>query len=1371
MAGVPYFDVFLSHNHDDKAAVEQIATRLVEEAALRPFLDKWHLVPGLEWQSELSESLERSSTVAVFFGPTGNGPWHHEEMQLALMKAVREKKEFRVIPVILPQADPTSIPPFLQLRTWVDFSEGIHSDVAFKRLVAGVLGRASDFEGIRIPDEPAPYRGLMPFKTEHARFFFGRDQDIGPTSSRPNLVDKLRAGRFVAVVGMSGSGKSSIVRAGLLPRLAQDVIAGSRRWKIITFSPADDPFRSLAHALVAHLPQPQRPRAAEELFIQLTSLTVGLRKTLENWLDVDCEALLFIDQFEEVFTHAPNRRSGTAVRQKYEDLITSFAHQFATEVLRPGGRLRGVITVRADFIEPCLQIPDLKALLQDRQLLLGELGKDTVALREVIQRPAQEVGAMLETGLTEVLLADMGRQSGALPLLEDTLLELWRTRRGPWLTHSSYKALGGLAGALERRADQVFLGLDQSQREIARRIFVKLTSIEEGADHTRRRVERESLYPAGCDRSEVDSLIRILASADARLVVAESDSLAIVHDTLIHNWPRLQQWLNENRELERVHRELERAANNWQRHDRAGKYLIPHGSPLFADIEQHAAALECRLTLLEVEFICGSQQQRDAETRRVRRTRQRSAGVAVFAVIVTALAVLAWWRAGISEQQRLEGVIVQSKAMGARAEALAEVSPENVNALKLGIEAVNVSLGNGLEAPVEAVRGMVLALNSVRRSLPFRLPEVSPGTRELSDYRQMRWRMAAEAPRAIGLSPAGDRLFVAVESGFGEWDLVSGKRLEWKETRVLAASEDLKALLFRDQKRVVLKRSHFDEHLIALDVDSVAAHHGTFSNAQDKVLVIENRLSSPEEFVVKVFDCSSGGLLSQLKGHTDYVHSARFSRDGTNVITASSDGTAVIWRVKDGTQVEILRHEGAVFFADFSPDGEKVVTTEVGNKAHFWRGGAKTATLSDHKQLIRWAAFSSDGERLVTASDDRSARVWNTQNGKSLSVLNGHRFEVVMAQFGRRGEIVTISTAERLARVWSTSADASRTSIQAHDGAVLDLAFSPSGDQLVSAGADGRAHVWSTKHATAIATLKPHDTKVVAAALSSEGSRILTRSEDGVVHLSNASDSALVKVLRQDTEVVIEARFSPDGAFVLTLSDDGTLRRWRAHAGQLLKTTRIESLLSDSLQFCDDGKHIIIGGGDEKGQVATLDSETLEVVRTYDGIPWPSKTKCSPDNITFLTGSGPSIYRREDGALIKDLEIPSRVVWNAFFSHDGNQVITTDHSRVIAIWKADSGELIGFLPGSPGVVKAIAMSPSGSKIVTVDSYSSDPPILWDVGSREALFSLEGHSEVTSLVFSPSGSKIATGGKDGRIKLWEITPDDLLRQARTYVEFR
>jgi hypothetical protein len=210
------YHVFLSHSSQDKPAVEQIARRLREEGDLSPFLDKWHLVPGMPWQPALEQALAKSETVAVFFGPSGLGPWHHEEMRVALQRAVQSRDECRIIPVLLPGSSQQQITGFLGQRMWVDFREGLDSSAAFSRLVAGILGKPPEDNAFSLPDEPAPYRGLLAFDEAHSQFFFGREPDI------ERVLDKLRVENFVAVVGASGSGKSSLVQAPFVARVLRE---------------------------------------------------------------------------------------------------------------------------------------------------------------------------------------------------------------------------------------------------------------------------------------------------------------------------------------------------------------------------------------------------------------------------------------------------------------------------------------------------------------------------------------------------------------------------------------------------------------------------------------------------------------------------------------------------------------------------------------------------------------------------------------------------------------------------------------------------------------------------------------------------------------------------------------------------------------------------------------------------------------------------------------------------------------------------------------------------------------------------------------------------------------------------------------------
>src|SRR5262249_13339331 len=244
MAERQSFDVFLSHSSADKAAVERVARHLQDEAGLRPFLDKWHLVPGNPWQEELEEALNHSRTCAVFIGPTGLGSWENEELRSALDGRVKTPG-FRVVPVLLPGAtmpERGTLPRFLARLTWVDFRgpKGVQDAEAFERLVAGIRGQAPGRERGVATEIECPYQGLEGFDEAQGRFFFGRE------ALTQHLLEALRGKRFLAVVGPSGSGKSSVVRAGLLPQLRAGKLPGSEGWRYLVFKPNTHPLQELA---------------------------------------------------------------------------------------------------------------------------------------------------------------------------------------------------------------------------------------------------------------------------------------------------------------------------------------------------------------------------------------------------------------------------------------------------------------------------------------------------------------------------------------------------------------------------------------------------------------------------------------------------------------------------------------------------------------------------------------------------------------------------------------------------------------------------------------------------------------------------------------------------------------------------------------------------------------------------------------------------------------------------------------------------------------------------------------------------------------------------------------------------------------------
>ena len=507
---MPKYDVFLSHNSADKPAVEELARWLVKEG-IQPWLDKWNLIPGEPWQEAIEEALDSCASCAVFVGPSGTGPWQNEEMRAAVQRRVDERhageRPFRVIPVLLPGAERgerSRLPSFLVAATWVEFRRTLDDREAFHRLVCGIRGvEPGPAPGEAIYEGECPYRGLRFFDVEHAPFFFGRE------ALTEWLLDELRGeNRFLAVIGPSGSGKSSLARAGLVAALKQGKIDGSEAWPVVICRPGPHPLESVAVALGEVKGVAQTPSEVRDLMHDLREgerlLHLTARLTLRN-APPERRLILLVDQFEELFTLCHDEE----LRQAFVDnsLYAASVAEGQTVVL---------LTLRADFYSKCAAYPRLAEALSDHQVLVGAMTDDE--LRRAIERPALLAGCEFEPGLVEKLLSDVKDQPGGLPLLQHALLELWERRQVRRLTHAAYREIGGVEGALERRADRVYESLTPQEQEICRRVFLRLTQPGEGTEDTKRRASLHELLPAEGEREAVEAVVQRLAAEEARLV-------------------------------------------------------------------------------------------------------------------------------------------------------------------------------------------------------------------------------------------------------------------------------------------------------------------------------------------------------------------------------------------------------------------------------------------------------------------------------------------------------------------------------------------------------------------------------------------------------------------------------------------------------------------------------------------------------------------------------------------------------------------------------------------------------------------------------------------------------------------------------------
>ena len=429
------------------------------------------------------------------------------------------------------------------------------------------------------PGEP-PFKGLHYFGEADAELFFGREELTA------QLATRLRDETFLTVVGASGSGKSSLVRAGLVPVLRREY----PHWQIHLITPTAHPIKELAASLTRAIESVTATTALiDDLMRDVRSLDLAATKALKQSNRGE-RLLLIVDQFEELFTACKDEREQHA-------FVDNVMHAVVPDT---NGPVTVIITLRADFYAYCAGFDLLRQALPQHQAYIGPM--NTSELRRAIEGPAQRADWRFQPGLIDLMLHDVGDEPGALPLLSHALLATWQRRRGRVLTLEGYHESGGVQGAIAKTVETVLNQWGQEQRIIARNVFLALTEFGEGAQDTRRRVTRAELLASSQDGSPIAVVLKVLA--DARLIITDKDAVEIAHEALIREWPRLREWLAENREDLRVHRGLTKAIQEWLSLNRDPGVLF-RGAVL-ARAEAWAETHANKLNSLEEEFLGAS---------------------------------------------------------------------------------------------------------------------------------------------------------------------------------------------------------------------------------------------------------------------------------------------------------------------------------------------------------------------------------------------------------------------------------------------------------------------------------------------------------------------------------------------------------------------------------------------------------------------------------------------------------------------------------------------------------------------------------------------------------------------------------------------
>ncbi|GGU47693.1 nSTAND1 domain-containing NTPase [Lentzea flava] len=1118
-----------------------------------------------------------------------------------------------------------------------------------------------------------PYMGLSAFGPQDANWFFGRERATNA------LLARIGENGITMLVGASGAGKSSLMKAGVLPRLSKDAIV---------ISPGTDPLKEFA-LQVPELILTLEAAADSEMLIEFAhevQLAVGDR-------------VVIVDQFEEAFTLGGDENR----LRVFVQALHAAAEKTAV-----------VLGVRADFYARCLDFPELADALQNRQMVLGAMSAAEV--RDAVTNPAKAAGLQLEPGLVDLLLRDLGAHNrrgkdaydaGALPLLSHALLVTWQRRQAGRLTISGYRAAGGIQGAVATTAERAWSDLDEPARAAAKQLLLRLVRVGDDTQDTRRRSSRHSLLEASTNLPATERALEVLTRA--RLITLDAGSVEITHEALLHAWPRLRSWIDEDRAGNLTRQRLEEDATTWSEHGRDSS-LLYRGARLEGVRHQQ------EVTAVARDFVRASERQ---HRKSLWLRRSAIALVAVFALIAAGAAVIA-------VRQRDDAQFSQVTAEAARVlDADPSLSAQLLLAahrLRPDDQGVNSRLlamqQSPLAIPLKGHTGAVY-LTTFNKDGTVLATASYDRTARLWDVRDK----ANPKPLAV-LTGHGDWLSSAVFSPDGTVLATTGadKTIRLWDVRDPAQPKEIKKIETGNGTSYLLEFSPDGKALAAAN-DDKSARLWDVSNPADA-----KPLGEP------------------LRDHTSPVRSLAFSPDGKLLATTGDDQTVRLWDVATRTRVgkPMTGHTDGIHTVAFSPDGKLLASGSDDKTVRLWDPATQNPVgqaLVGHTASVWSVKFSPDGKVLASGGSDSTARLWNlgnpaaaTQLGRPLAALSGGVFAV---GFSPDGHYLATGANENSVRLWSLP----HNMLLGHAARVSNPGFRPDGKLIATGSGDRSVRLWDISNADGPKQVGPpllgHEWGVGQPEFTPDGKVMVTAAGDKTVRLWDVSNPehtvGLGEPIRLNTRFSSPLGLNPDGTVMVTGNDDKSLQLW---------------------DIRDPARPVKIG----------------QPLLGHDG--WMNGVGFSPDGKTLVSASSDGTFRLWDvtdpaharllGSPIGDHHDP---VMQGTFTPDGRTLITAGGDKTIRLWDVSDREhpkRLGVLTGHTGLISSISLSPDGR---TLASGSADKTIrLWDVSDPAAAAPLGqpiivDYNSETHVQFGPVGRVLGTGSNDGAGRLWDLDVSD------------
>jgi WD40 repeat protein len=1256
----------------------------------------------------------------------------------------------------------------------------------------------------------SPYRGLDGFKERDADVFFGREEEV--ETYREVLANEP----VLVVAGESGSGKSSVLYAGLAHRVRRDGLAGMGGWRIVTVRPGREPARNLMAALLLH-DEPGRlelptPKDWEQALTALLATSCGAGRPL----------LLFVDQFEEMFTLCADAGQREAVAKSLAEMAG-----------RAGSYFRLVVGTRNDYLGQDVTLPGLGEWLQKPRILRPPTAE---ALRAIVARPAEVSGYRFEgpltdaderhrLGLLERILADpvlhgegtTEQKAAPLPLLGFALEQLWlcAVERGSQeFTHADYdrlggqegEQLGGLGGAIARHAQEVyrflpelFPGLGQDAQKLAEELFTSLVSPTYRTRTPCRRKEiEERSGRADAMRALIDHLV------GERLLTIRSDpndlketQVDLAHEVLIKRWGLLREWLDHDRGEQVRREEFRRDAARWDRASDTTPARSRRGLPGTETQTEYLNWVEKKHpSLTESERAFAEAMRRHL----LRRKWLRGAVVAASLVIAVVMAGLAWFAMTTAENEK--GARIAADNATEESKTALELA---TNSQKRAIASKNETLQNKYISDLNLIQA-AWAQSDIKR-----IDRVLNIQRKyLRDFEWYYWKRLIQT-NAASLPGSGALLCVAASP----------------DSQMLAAgSDDGSVWLWKsaaDPSPIHLKKYHNGP------VWSVA-----FSSS-GKWLA-----SGSADASVKVWNVTEQKLACTLTGHTTPVWSVTFSPKTDLLASGSENRQIKLWNVGDGKEIRTLWHENWVRSVAFSPDGVQLAGATPDGLIRLWNVASlqmkqEFKAGSEHLWDIR---FSPKGSRIAVASGLK-VLVCPLDNPKEAIELLGHTDHVVCVDFGQTDDDVISASLDRTIKIWKISRQSDKLraenthTLRGHRDAILNVCVGADRKTILSSSSDSTVRIWTDDSCQEPENLlmmnrpRPHrvltaDAKtglVTPAAFQaffdrtlrvprspttpgkvpaegcptvdrarglSEPHNFIAFSQDGHRLASWYAGQLelwdVPKKRRLQTLSISDATGNPvlaldqKGRILAKGSQTGPLRIWQVDSEKPLSWTLDQQGPVRSLAFGGAGALLAVGGCDDKVVVWDMAAKTRKnELSGHRGPVWA--LAFSPDGQLLATGDEAGAVRCWDlnkNTLLWVMKEHEQRVWSLAFSGERFALTSEQNGLVVSplppllasasedttvrIWDIRNGQCHSTFTGHTGPVWTVAFNADNTR--TVSSGKEKTIRIWEPNSETAqeLLTLSHHAEpVWAVSFCADESLLATAGSDGRVFLWRAIP--------------